>query len=98
MGATSRSASMSSPRHDGLYTIRRIPSGFRVIKFDDLFNVVTEYELIQRSWGLQCACFAANKETCRHREMAALFIRLNRVDKGWFYNYGARLWVKPIRL
>jgi hypothetical protein len=67
-----------------------------MVKFDEGLNVLTVYELtIRRGW-ISCQCFRANRETCRHRQMIALFVQHDRVDKGWFYDYGSGEWLKPL--
>ncbi len=81
-----------------LYGLRITPKGYRMVKFDSLLNPLTIYEMtLNRGW-LNCACFAASKETCRHREMVKLFAQHDRADKGWFYEYDAGVWHKPIPL
>lgn len=79
-----------------LYTVRSLPNGFRMVKFDDLLNVLAVYELKQRR-VVHCECFRANTHTCRHREMLEMFKVKKRVNKGWFYNYTTGKWVAPIK-
>lgn len=80
-----------------LYAIRETANGLRMVKFDELFNILAVYQLEHRRYGLSCECFASNKSTCRHRDMATLFIEKKRVGKGWFYDYGNSRWVTPIK-
>lgn len=81
-----------------LYGFRTIPKGYRIVKFDEWLEVQPEsiYELTVRRGWVHCPCHQGNKETCRHREMLKLFIQMNRVDKGWFYEYSASKWIAPI--
>ncbi len=79
-----------------LYAYRKTAKGFRVVKFDEDHSVLTAYELeVRRNW-VRCQCFAANRETCRHREMLKLFVQHDRVDKGWFYEWNTGKWVRPL--
>ena len=81
-----------------LYGLRTTPQGYRIVKFDDLLNVLTTYELTQKRGYVSCQCFQASKETCRHRTMVRIFDHLNRADKGWFYEYDTGKWHKPIAM
>lgn len=77
-----------------LYAINTTPEGYRVIKCDD-DDRLTFYNLTQRRGWVGCECFAANKHTCRHREMVTLYQQQGRLDKGWLYNYTEGEWIKP---
>lgn len=80
-----------------LYSVRSTPRGYRMVKFDSLLNVQAVYEM--RRYGLRvgCACFQANKDTCRHRAMVALFVEKKAVDSGRFYDYEQGKWLPAVK-
>jgi hypothetical protein len=79
-----------------LYGIRRVPDGYRVMKFDDWLNFECEYYIKLYRGKLLCDCPQSNKHECRHRDMVGIFHIAKRMDKGWFYDYNNRVWVEPI--
>ncbi len=79
-----------------LYGLRTTPQGYRIVKFDEDFNAIAIYEMKLWRGRVDCACFQANKSTCRHREMVTLFNQHNRADKGWFYRYDTGKWLSPL--
>src|SRR5712692_5314182 len=85
-----------------LYSLRTLPSGYAITKFDDDLEVQSTYvmtrqEIPGRAIGMiRCSCPASGRPTCRHREMVPLFILTNRVDTGWFYDHDAMKWYPPI--
>jgi len=82
-----------------LYNVRNIsPYAYRMVKFDDWFNVETSYLLYQpyNKYYYVCNCFQSNKPSCRHREMLSMFIKEKKVNTGWFYNYDTKVWERPV--
>lgn len=63
-----------------------------MVKFSDDLDVETIYEIELRRGRYHCQCFQGNKETCRHREMLAIFIDQKQVDTGLLYDYDTGLW------
>lgn len=84
-----------------LYNIRRLNQWqYRIVKFDDDFNVIEQYVMTERSAGgfVDCPCKEGLRHnTCRHRTMLDFFRQVKKVDTGWFYDYGRNKWVPPIR-
>lgn len=89
------------------YTIRRIEEGaYRVVKFDGDFNVHRDpkvpgfsiYGLFRytRSQPYICSCPAGEGGKCRHVKMIYLFLKLERVDTGWFYDPETESWERPL--
>lgn len=78
-----------------LYNCKALPNDqFRMIKWSDDLEVQEIYNL-RKGWRgrYYCECFAANKETCRHRDMLNWYITRNAFSAGWFIDYEARRWV-----
>lgn len=82
-----------------LYTVRKHGSFYVVTKFDELLNVEAVYTLYRvRSGRLHCPCFQYERGggMCRHREIISIFVKMLKVNKGWFYDYDNCTWEEPI--
>src|SRR5689334_11496685 len=82
-----------------VYSVRTVLGGWRVVKFDQWLNVVTIREVRGTLVGtMTCSCYRKYHHTdyCKHRLMIPLFIQLDRVDKGWFYDYENQQWHTPV--
>ncbi len=77
-----------------LYNMKKLSpdvEAYRMVKFDDHLNVEKVYELnFKRKW--HCNCEAYQRPTCRHREMAPLFIKARKVNSEFFYCYEKEEW------
>lgn len=81
-----------------LYNCRTEGPNYRVVKFDNDLNLETIYTLRRGYSGkYYCNCFAGNRDTCRHREMLAGFIKHNVVDSKYFFDYENWRWVTPVK-
>lgn len=74
------------------YTVRTQRGGYRVIKFDFLLNVECVYNVRSRN----CDCHQYMRPTCKHRRMVDLFLRLERIDRGYFFCYDTDQWFLPL--
>jgi len=80
-----------------LYSMRIIPNGFRIAKFDDnLWEVEATYDLKLIYNKLRCSCFQADRHTCKHREMFQEFVDRKAINKGEFYDYDNDQWFPPL--
>lgn len=82
-----------------LYTVRRIGNVFHVKKFDEHFNYIKTYHVRQyRSYHYLCdrICPQHEQPKCKHRTLVKIFIRKERVNKGWFYDWHLQLWEPPL--
>lgn len=79
------------------YSCRTIDYGYRVAKFDELYNVEAVYDLAEKDGIVTCTCFQARKPSCRHREMVEQFIFSGKIDQGWFWDWDNSRWLEPIR-
>lgn len=78
-----------------IYSIRTIPVGYRVAKFDDALNFETSYDMPKLHNGVvMCSCPAANRHTCRHRDMLEIFKDEKHIGDGWFYDYDNDQWIE----
>lgn len=75
-----------------LYNLRTTEVGWRITKFTDDLEVESTYEMHDHD-GIVCTCPAAQRPTCRHRQMFDLV--LERVDTPWFLDFDTRAWVDP---
>lgn len=76
-----------------LYTCKTVDvSTWRIAKFDTNMALEASYVL---DWDL-CECPAGDKPTCRHRKMLKTFISAGHVNDGWFLDYDAKVWSKPL--
>jgi hypothetical protein len=83
---------------ESVYNLKRTPGGYRMVKFDFLLNVQEVYNIRYSRGRLHCECFAANKPTCRHRDMIPLFVTKRAVDSLKFYCYETQQWWQPIKM
>jgi len=75
------------------YNLKNTPDGYRMAKFDFLFNVDAVYEIQHRRGRLYCDCEQGRKSpTCRHRTMVSIFCSRGVVDHYAFYNYDTGEW------
>jgi hypothetical protein len=74
-----------------LYNLRTTELGYRITKFDGDLNIESSYEMYNHSGNFVCTCPAAQRPTCRHRQMIDEL--LPKVDRGFFYNYDHKTWV-----
>lgn len=96
----------------GYYTVKtQGPYSYRVFKLDEGFNPIYHsgrdkrevFRLVRRnSQGYWlCNCEQHERVSCRHRTIVRMFVQLNRVDSGWFYNYDEDSWERsftdPVR-
>jgi len=81
-----------------MYNCKRIPTGWRIIKWSDDLEVEASYELeLVRGWSYRCQCFQGNKPSCRHRVMLEAFIKYKALDSNLFYDYDGGKWVTPVK-
>lgn len=80
-----------------LYSARTIPTGFRMVKWDDDLNVEAIYDMKQTSRATHCSCFQSNKPSCRHREMLKVFQAKKAVNKGRFYDFDHKRWYPALK-
>lgn len=81
-----------------LYSMRQIGRAYRMVKWDDLFNVEAIYTLMPRGNHFACECFQAKRYTCKHREMLPVFLEAEAVNTGRFYDYEERRWHAAIQI
>lgn len=81
-----------------LYNVRQVENGFRVVKFDDWFNVIKVHNVWKRTQlsNWRCSCQQGSMSDCRHRIIVRVFQKTRRVSSGWFYNYTHKCWERPI--
>lgn len=79
-----------------LYSMRSTHNGYRMVKFNEDLNVLATYDMPTFAGRLGCSCFQSSKPTCRHRQMAQIFLTFGRVDTGWFLNYEDLEWQPPL--
>jgi len=71
---------------------------YRMSKFDNDLNLNGSYTLRHvRGRTYACDCPAANRHTCRHREMMPLFLAEKAVNTGRFYDYDKKMWIAPLQ-
>ena len=80
------------------YNLRKTSSGHRMVKFDDLLNVEAIYNIAFVHGHHNCECFAANRASCRHRDMIPAFYAHKAVDNGKFYCYETGEWLPAIKM
>jgi hypothetical protein len=79
------------------YTLRKIPDGYRIAKFDQFFDVEAVHEMHYFRGKFSCDCPQGGKShTCRHREMIPIFNRHKAVDTGKFYHYENNEWFPAV--
>ncbi len=78
------------------YNLRRMPDGFRMAKFDSLYNVEAVYYIRFSRGRFYCDCPASNKSTCKHRDMIPIFSTHRATDTGKFFCYDTGTWHPPI--
>lgn len=84
-----------------VYSIRTIPTGWRIVKFDNLLNVSAIYYITGNLWGTKyCSCWRKygpnNTVHCKHKAMLLEFWRVRNIDNGWFYDYENSKWHPPV--
>ena len=79
-----------------LYNCRTIPHGYRMVKFDQLLNVESTYDMPLFNGHIGCSCFQASRPTCRHRDMIERFITAQAIDTGRFYDYDGQQWLPAL--
>lgn len=80
-----------------LYTVRRGPSGFVIVKFDDFFNPIETYHMRRgRRRVLSCDCPQSREHKCKHRTMLLIFEEKQRVHRGWFFDWDDHSWEPPL--
>jgi hypothetical protein len=79
-----------------LYNCRTIPTGYRMVKFDEHLNVEATYDMRLWHGHIGCSCFQASRPTCRHRDMAERFIAAGAINTGRFWNYDEQQWLPAI--
>ncbi len=80
-----------------LYQCRSEDGGLRVVKFSDDLEVESVYHLRRNRGRFSCECFAANRPSCRHREMIKVFIETSGIDTGRFYDWDHGKWRPSLR-
>jgi len=76
-----------------VYNLKRLPNGYRMVKFDDYLNVESVYTILHRRGHLYCDCPQGMKSsTCRHRDMIPVFKAKRAIDTGEFYCYETQTW------
>lgn len=78
------------------YNLRRTDDGYRMVKFDSLFNVEAIYNLRAFRGKFLCDCPAYKYEMCKHREMIPVFIASNKVNTGEFLCFDTGEWHPPV--
>ena len=78
------------------YNLKRTPEGYRMVKFDSLYNVEAVYYIRSSRGKFYCDCPAYKHETCKHRSMIPLFIENNGVDTGKFLCFDTGEWFPPV--
>jgi len=64
---------------------------YAVTKFDKMGGEADVYRVVRSTFGEECTCKAANRHTCRHREMVNVFLKAERVNGNWRYNYDEKV-------
>lgn len=80
------------------YNLIKTPDGYRMVKFDDLWNVDSVYNISYRRGHFFCDCMAGNKPDCRHRQMVPIFCTHKAVNSGKFYCYDTKEWLPAIEM
>jgi hypothetical protein len=78
------------------YNLKRLPDGWRMVKFDNLFNVEAVYKIRFSRGKFYCDCPATGRPSCRHRDMVPTFIDAKAVDTGRFLCYDTGEWHPPV--
>lgn len=82
-----------------LYAITKVTAtSYSVAKFDGKMAFPEIYyisEIGKNNEVLICTCMAGAKSICRHRKMLRTFQALDRVGKGWMYDYDKGEWHEP---
>lgn len=81
-----------------LYSIRSMPFGYMIAKFDEDFNVAETYELSDIG-TIKPLCSCPNwprKQKCKHTKMLSRFIEKKVIDSDWFYDYDKGDWHQPL--
>ena len=79
-----------------LYNCKSTKTGWRIIKWDDSFNIESIYELSGGHGRIRCLCPQSTKETCRHRVMLDAFLKYKTIDKNLFLDYDNNKWHRPV--
>lgn len=74
------------------YNLRRMPDGYRMVKFDFLFNVEAVYYIRFSRGRFYCDCPAYKNVSCKHRDMVPIFLDHKAVDSGKFLCYDTGEW------
>lgn len=81
------------------YNLKSTLDGYRMVKFDYLFNVEAVYNILYRRGRFYCDCPQGGKApTCRHRDMVPIFNQHKAVNSGKFYCYEDKTWIPAISL
>jgi hypothetical protein len=80
-----------------LYSVFKInPNHWHVVKYDKVLKIEEDmYEVSRTGRGeWLCECAAANKETCRHRQLVHIFTQAHRIGSGKMYDFDKATWVE----
>ena len=80
------------------YNLIKTPDGYRMVKFDDLWNVDSVYNISYRRGHFFCDCMAGNKPDCRHRQMVPIFCKHRAVNSGKFYCFDTGEWHEAMEI
>jgi hypothetical protein len=78
------------------YNLRRMPDGYRMVKFDDLYNVEAVYNIRFYRGRFYCDCPASNRPDCKHRQMIPIFSTHRATDTGRFFCYDTGEWISAL--
>lgn len=79
------------------YNLRRLKSGYRLVKFDELLNPTNIYVMTVRGNHVDRRdCFQAHTY-CRHRQMMEKFLAANAADTGRFYDFDNNRWLPAVK-
>lgn len=79
-----------------LYQIKTEGSLFRIVKFDNHWEVQTINHVYYSKRKWHCTCQRGSFPNCRHRIMQQIFMRDNKIDSGWFYDWEQHIWLRPV--
>lgn len=64
---------------------------------DEIGDDLIVYYLYHVRNGMICTCPAGGgPKQCRHNRIVAAFKQMHRIGSGWWYNYDANTWHKPL--
>lgn len=76
------------------YLVERVPTGYKVSKCDEDFNLLETYTVIDQKSHRYCDCPNTMASICRHMKMVDIFNKKRAVGKGMFYCYDTGEWTK----